>query len=126
MNLTHYYLEEMTEELRSELEDNFEFWTDENEGDEALVARTDDGDLAGFMQWVGQDIWYIQSDDDAPKGTGSTMIEWAKQNIDQYELHAILVKEEAIGFWEKMGFEDDGKHSWSCKSSDRNMVWYFD
>ena len=98
----------------------FELYDAENDGETVIVAEQD-GEIVGYVQYTGSDVFFMQSD---AKGCGRAMIEFLQDGSDigceRDELRAINCLSGARGFYEKMGFQKAGR---STYGTNPDYVW---
>jgi ribosomal protein S18 acetylase RimI-like enzyme len=116
---------EIREGQREEIQ-KFELYDANNDGESVIVAEQD-GEIVGYVQYTGNDIFFMQSEG---KGCGRAMIEFLQEGGDigcerRDELRAINCLPGARGFYEKLGFEKASRSMFG-NNPDYLWLWYRD
>lgn len=111
-----YYKDNISEVYLQKLEDRFELFSRENDGEEFDFIE-EDGEPIAFLQRTGSRIYYIQS---LNPGAGKALIERAKEEFDFIVADNVLPGAER--WWKEQGFTKTdnyhgGGYDWEWFSS---------
>ncbi len=102
----------------SEIE-KFPLFSEENEGNDIVVAESDAGEIIGYMQMnEGADDAVVFFMESTVKGTGSALLNWLKGRCGYIVANNVI--NTAEGFYVRMGFERVGGNGYADQF---NMAW---
>ena len=92
----------------------------ENESATEFYLAIHEGQVVGALQVIGNTIFNLQVSDSAPGGTGTALINELQEYCGDDGVKIQDAISEAIGFYEKMGFEKTQERA----ASQWDMIWW--